>query len=92
MPSAAASQFSESTGIGKLNPKEPVYDGETIDGSVCENVITARNGKFTFKVYAHRYLTYEELKQVVWEALRDGTIEEPEPGTTTTLVTSIRDD
>ncbi len=74
-----------------MNPKEPVYDGETIDGSICENVITAQNGKFKFKVYAHRYLTYEELKEVVWQALQDGTIEEPEPGTTATLVTSIRD-
>ncbi len=74
------------------SPNEPVYDGETIDGSVCENVITSGNGKFTFKVYAHRYLTYEELKQVVWKALQDGTIEEPEPGATATLVTSIGDD
>ena len=91
MPSGAASRCSASTGIRKLNPKEPVYDGDTIEGSICENVITARNGQLTFKVYAYRYLTYEELKQVVWQALQDGTIEEPEPGATTTLVTFIRD-
>jgi uncharacterized RDD family membrane protein YckC len=69
----------------KRNPDKP-YDGYTIEETLCENVITANRGAFTYKVYAHRYLSADELKEIVWKALKEGRIKEPGPGGTTTYV------
>jgi len=63
------------------------------DAPTVENVITARGGRFTYRVMAYRHLTEQERKELVLDALERGLIQEPEPGGTTTLVTSIgRDD
>ena len=68
----------------KLDRNEAAESGER-----CENIITAKNGKFTYKVYAYRLLTKDELKQVVWNALQSGEIMEPKPGGVARLITAI---
>ena len=59
------------------------------DAPDVENVITARNGTFTYRVLAYRHLSHDERMRVVHDALRRGHIKEPEPGGTATLVTSL---
>jgi len=63
-----------------------------IDGKhepTVENRITAREGRFTYRVMAFRTLTEAESRYVVLDALERGLLEEPEPGGTATLLTSI---
>lgn len=63
-----------------------------IDGKhkpTVENRITARDGRFTYRVMAYRHLTEEERRFVVLDALERGLLQEPEPGGTATLLTSI---
>jgi len=54
-----------------------------------ENFITARDGLFTYRVLAYCHLSADELMCAVREALEQGRIQEPEPGGTTTVLTSI---
>lgn len=54
-----------------------------------ENMITARRGTFTYRVLAYRHLSDEERIRVVQEALRLGHVQEPPPGGTSTVMTSI---
>ena len=53
------------------------------------NVITAKRGTHTYNIYAHRALSEEEMIELVGEALEDGSLAEPEPGGTATLITHI---
>lgn len=62
---------------------------EDADAPDVENIITARNGRFTYRVLAYCHLSESERKQAVREALEQGRIQEPEPGGTTTVLTSI---
>ena len=62
------------------------------EGPKVENVITARNGTFTYRVLAYRHLSENERMQVVADGLELGLVEEPEPGGTTTVMTSIGKD
>ncbi|MFT5448333.1 MAG: hypothetical protein ACI9DC_003517, partial [Gammaproteobacteria bacterium] len=50
---------------------------------------TARRGTFTYRVLAYRHLSDEERIRVVQEALRLGHVQEPPPGGTSTVMTSI---
>ena len=59
------------------------------DAPDVENLITARGGRFTYRVLAYRHLTEKERMDVVSEALRLGHVREPEPGGTATVLTSI---
>jgi len=59
------------------------------DAPTVENVITARGGRFTYRVMAYRHLTDEERRELVLDALDRGLIAEPEPGGTATLLTSV---
>ncbi len=54
-----------------------------------ENVITAREGLLTYRVMAYRQLSERELMETVRTALENGEIEEPAPGGSVTLLTSI---
>lgn len=54
-----------------------------------EHVITARDGTLTYRVWAWRALGTEELREVVWQALQEGRLAEPEPGGTVELVTDL---
>ena len=54
-----------------------------------ENVVTARNGRFSCRVMAYRPLSAAESQIAVREALEEGVITEPEPSKSTTLVTDI---
>ena len=54
-----------------------------------ENMITARGETFTYRVLAYRHLSEEERMRVVQEALRLGHVQEPPPGGTSTVMTSI---
>ena len=54
-----------------------------------ETVVTARDGKYTYRVLAYRPLDKDECKKIVWRALRVNYIQEPEPGGEVTLVTTI---
>ena len=54
-----------------------------------ESVVTARSGKFTYRVLAYRPLGREECQKVVWRALQVDYIQEPEPGGEVILVTKI---
>jgi hypothetical protein len=54
-----------------------------------ENLITARGGKFTYRVLAYRHLSERERMDVVREALRLGHVSEPESGGTATVMTAI---
>lgn len=62
-------------------------DGE--EEPSVENVIMARGGRFRYRVMAYRLLTEDERKKLVYDALQHGLLEEPEPGGTATLLTSI---
>jgi hypothetical protein len=59
------------------------------DGPDVENVITAHDGQFTYRVLAYRHLSVKERADIVRHALDHGHVEEPEPGGTATVVTSI---
>ena len=59
------------------------------DAPDVENLITARGGKFTYRVLAYRHLSERERMEVVREALRLGHVSEPEPGGTATVMTAI---
>lgn len=63
------------------------HDEEEAPG--VENLITARGGTFTYRVLAYRHLSEEERMRVVQEALRLGHVQEPPPGGTSTVMTSI---
>ena len=54
-----------------------------------ENIITARDGKLTYRVMAYRRLEREELMQLVRAGLDNGSIEEPDAGCVTTIITTI---
>jgi hypothetical protein len=54
-----------------------------------ENVVTARNGRFSYRVMGYRPLTVVEAQKAVREALEQDVIEEPEAGKSTTLLTDI---
>ena len=54
-----------------------------------ENMITARGGTFTYRVLAYRHMSEEERMRVVQEALRLGHVQEPPPGGTATVMTSV---
>ena len=54
-----------------------------------ENVVTARNGRFSYRVMGYRPLTVVEAQKAVREALEQDVIEEPEAGKSTTLLTGI---
>lgn len=54
-----------------------------------ENVITAQDGRFTYRVMAYRHLSEEERISAVWKALQAGVLKEPPPGGTATLLTEI---
>ena len=64
----------------------PQSDDEAPD---VENLITARGGKFTYRVLAYRHLSEKERVEVVREALRLGHVHEPEAGGTATVLTAI---
>jgi len=64
----------------------PYNDEEAPD---VENLITARDGMFTYRVLAYRHLSEKERMEVVREALRLGHVHEPEPGGTATVMTAI---
>jgi hypothetical protein len=59
------------------------------EGPGVEHVITARDGRLTYRVLAFRHRTQEECAQAVHEALRLGHVREPAPGGSTTVLTSI---
>ncbi len=66
-------------------PVKPGKQPETI-----ENLITAKGGQLTYRVMAYRKMEKGELERAVWEALKSGTLKEPESGGMATLVTDIR--
>jgi hypothetical protein len=54
-----------------------------------ENIITAREGLYTYRILAYRHLSDHERVSVVKEALKNGNLKEPEPGGTATVMTNI---
>jgi hypothetical protein len=54
-----------------------------------ENIITARDGMFTYRVLAYRHLSEQERMDVMHEALQLAHVSEPEPGGTATVMTAI---
>ena len=54
-----------------------------------ENIITAREGLYTYRILAYRHLSDHERISVVKEALQNGNLKEPEPGGTATVLTNI---
>lgn len=54
-----------------------------------ENLVTARNGRFSYRVMAYRPLTVAEAENAVRKALDEGEIVEPEVGKSVTLLTQI---
>ncbi len=59
------------------------------DPPTVENVITAMDGRFTYRVMAYRHLSIDERAAVVRHALDHGLVREPEPGGTATVTTSV---
>lgn len=53
---------------------------------VVEHFVTARGGRLTYRVLAHRQLEDGELQAAIQDALEEGRLREPEPGQTATLV------
>ena len=51
-----------------------------------ENWLTVQDGTLTYRIIAPRRLTFEEMKNQVWEALETQRIQEPPSGGTTTLI------
>ena len=64
--------------------KTPRPSGQDPQPTV-ENIITAQDGRYTYRVMAHRHLSEAELMEIVRDALNDGTVIEPERGGTATL-------
>ena len=54
-----------------------------------ENIITAREGLYTYRILAYRHLSDHERVSVVKEALENGNLKEPQPGGTATVLTNI---
>jgi hypothetical protein len=53
---------------------------------VVEHFVTARGGRFTYRVLAPAPLSDGELQGAIQNALEEGRVKEPEPGETATLV------
>ncbi len=70
---------------------DSVWFGEEGDEGApdIENIITAREGLFTYRILAYRHLSDHERVSVVKEALKNGNLKEPEPGGTATVLTNI---
>ena len=57
-----------------------------------ENIITAKEGTYTYRVMAYCVLPEEQLMEIVWQALEDGRLKQPKSGESATPVTSIGKD
>jgi hypothetical protein len=82
--SLTATQGAPPKALPTAPPQTPHKEPERV-----ENFVTAKNGQLTFRVLAYRRMDEEELRKVVFEALKAGKLKEPEPGGTATLVTDI---
>ena len=62
---------------------------EVEEAEAVENIITAKDGSFTYRVIAYRKLSDIELQELVWSALQSGRLQEPRPGEVATLITTL---
>lgn len=73
--------------VGRDRPQIVVSDElSTTPQERFENWLTVEDGTLTYRIIAPRRLTFEEMKEQVWEALETQRIQEPPSGGTTTLI------
>ncbi len=74
--------------VGRDRPQTIVSGGfsPTPQEERFENWLTVQDGTLTYRIIARRRLSFEEMKEQVWEALETQRIQEPPSGGTTTLI------